>query len=131
MQHPWWGPSRTPSLRDAPRFACHAALRSCSGPRHENLHAYQVALEVAKWARTVKTDSDLKDQLRRATASVTLNIAESSRPNPKAGRNHLRIALGSAAEACAALDLIDHPEAAANQQKLRRIGAMLSKMGAR
>ncbi|MSP55613.1 MAG: four helix bundle protein [Myxococcales bacterium] len=42
--------------------------------------------------------SHLRDQLQRAADSVVLNIAE--------GRAHFRIAAGSAAERCAALDLI-------------------------
>ena len=42
-----------------------------------------------------------------------------------AGRNHYRIAAGSAAEACAALELVGTSEALALQPKLRRVGAML------
>ncbi|MSP55422.1 MAG: four helix bundle protein, partial [Myxococcales bacterium] len=61
--------------------------------------------------------SHLRDQLQRAADSVVLNIAE--------GRAHFRIAAGSAAERCAALDLIGSPEAQAEQPKLRRVGAML------
>ncbi len=44
-------------------------------------------------------------------------------------RNHLRIALGSAAETCAVLDLVALPEAPARQAELRRIGAMLRRLG--
>ncbi len=46
-----------------------------------------------------------------------------------AGKNHHQIALGSAAEACAVLDLVNTlPGAPEHQQKLRRIGAMLAKL---
>jgi hypothetical protein len=45
-----------------------------------------------------------------------------------AGRNHYRIALGSAAETCAALDFAPVPGVADQQVKLRRVGAMLAKM---
>ena len=45
-----------------------------------------------------------------------------------AGRNHYWIALGSAAEACAALDLLGSVAAPEQQQKLRRVGAMLRKL---
>jgi len=52
----------------------------------------------------------------------------------QAERNHFRIALGSAAETCAVLDLVlDEPgierdAVLENQQKLRRIGAMLHRL---
>lgn len=47
----------------------------------------------------------------------------------QARRNHYEIALGSAAEACAALDLVDVPGGPEQQQLLRRAGAMLKRLG--
>jgi len=95
---------------------------------HENLDVYKLALEVAKACAALRIPpgrSHLRDQLQRAADSVVLNIAEGRARGGDAGRNHFRIAAGSAAESCAALDLIGSPEAAAEQPKLRRVGAML------
>jgi four helix bundle protein len=95
---------------------------------HENLDVYQLALEVARACATLRIGpgrSHLRDQLVRAADSVVLNLAEGRARGGDAGRNHFRIATGSAAEACACLDLLGTTEAAALQPKLRRIGAML------
>ncbi len=70
--------------------------------------AYEVALELVAALRPVldrlgKQDRDLADQIRRAAASMVLNLAEGAR---RAGRDRLhfyRIAAGSAAEVRAAL----------------------------
>ncbi len=95
---------------------------------HENLDAYKLALEVAKSCSALRIPagrSHLRDQLQRAADSVVLNIAEGRARGGDAGRNHFRIAAGSAAETCAALDLIGSAEAVQEQPKLRRVGAML------
>lgn len=95
---------------------------------HENLDAYKLALEVARACPTLRIApgrAHLRDQLQRAADSVVLNIAEGRARGGDAGRNHFRIAAGSAAEACAALDLVGTPEAPELQQRLRRVGAML------
>jgi len=96
---------------------------------HEQLVAYQLAAEVARWlaedARFPPGTASLKDQAVRAGWSVALNVAEGRARGGDAGRNHYRIAAGSAAEACAALDLVRVPGAAAQQEKLRRVGALL------
>ena len=95
---------------------------------HENLDVYKLALEVARSCAVLRIPTGrthLRDQLQRAADSVVLNIAEGRARGGDAGRNHYRIAAGSAAEACAALDLVGSPEAAVEQPKLRRIGAML------
>ncbi len=54
-------------------------------------------------------------------------IAEGARGGA-AGKNHFRIALGSAAELCAALDLVSAPGVAERQAELRRIGAMVRRL---
>ena len=95
---------------------------------HENLDAYKLALDVARACATLRIApgrAHLRDQLQRAADSVVLNLAEGRARGGDAGRNHYRIAAGSAAEACACLDLVGTAEAAAQQPKLRRVGAML------
>ena len=100
---------------------------------HEQLIAYQLAAEVARWllheARFPTGASALKDQAVRAAQSVALNLAEGRSRGGDAGRNHYRIALGSAAETCAALDMVRVPGGAEQQEKLRRIGAMIHGLG--
>ncbi len=98
---------------------------------HENLDVYRLALEVARWFPTVAVPrgrASLREQGCRAADSVVLNIAEGRARGGGAGKNHFRIALGSAAEMCAVLDLVQSRDAAEYQQKLRRIGAMLGRM---
>ena len=100
---------------------------------HERLDCYNLAVEVARWFQRVsfpRGRSKLREQALNAIDSVVLNIAEGSgRRRTGSGKNHHDIALGSAAECCAVLDLVSSlPEAAEQQQKLRRIAAMLAKM---
>ncbi len=98
---------------------------------HEGLDCYQLALVVARWAYRVRfprDGRDLRDQLLRASRSVALDIAEGSSRGGGAERNHYRIALGSAGECCAVLDLVPLTGAAKQQANLRRIGAMPSKL---
>lgn len=98
---------------------------------HETLDSYRVALEVARWISSVKFPTgtaDLRDHGMRAARSVVLNIAEGRSRGGDAGRNHYRIALGSAAETCSVLDLVVLPEGEEQQQKLRRVGVMLRQM---
>ncbi len=66
---------------------------------------------------------------RTRSSSAALNIAEGKARGGKAESNHYGIAQGSAAEACAVLDLVNMDGATEQQQKLRRVGAMLSRMG--
>ena len=101
-----------------------------TGFPHEQLDCYRLAVEVARWMGRAKFPpgcADLADQGRRAARSVPLNIAEAARQG-QAGANHFRIALGSAAETCAVLDLVEFPDAPEQQVKLRRIGAMLRRL---
>jgi four helix bundle protein len=95
---------------------------------HEHLDAYRLSLDVAHWVASTdfpRGFAPLKDQAVRAAQSVVMNLAEGKSRGGDAGRNHYRIALGSAAEVCAALDLLGSAAAAEQQAKLRRVGAML------
>ena len=96
---------------------------------HEKMDVYAAALRVARWAAGVGVRAKLKDQLLRAAESVVLNIAEGAAlPPGDRKRNHYRIALGSAAEVAAAVDLIG---ATGPMDDLRRVGAMLAKLSRR
>ena len=99
---------------------------------HEGLDCYWLAVDVAKWCASLTFPPErkhLRDQLVRAADSVVLNIAEGSGHGPGAvRRNHYRLALGSAAEVAAVLELSAFAEAPVRQDDLRRVGAMLSKM---
>ena len=98
---------------------------------HENLDCYKLSLEVARWvyrARFPRDCQGLRDQLMRASQSVVLNIAEGCGRGGRAEKNHFRIALGSAGECCAALDLVPLAGSEQQQDNLRRIGAMLRRL---
>ncbi len=100
----------------------------------ERLLAYQLALEVARAIRRAPWPSGtahLRDQAIRAAESVVLNTAEGVSRGGNARTNHLRIAKGSAGEALAALELADLPGADAHKASLRKVGALLTGLGAR
>ena len=98
---------------------------------HEDLDAYKLAVEVARWVRQTRFpygDGPLKDQARRAADSVVLNLAEGAYQAGKERELHFRVARGSAAEACAVLDLVDLEQGPMRQQQQRRVVAMLCKL---
>ena len=100
---------------------------------HETLDVYKLLAQVARWmstARFPRGTAKLRGQALDAVHSAVLNTAEGRSRSGLARRNHYEIALGSAAEACAALDVVDIPGGADQQQKLRRAGAMLKRLGA-
>ncbi len=99
---------------------------------HETLECYRLLAGVARWylgARFPRGASRLKAHGVDAAQSAALNTAEGRGRAGQARRNHYEIALASAAEACAALDLVDVPGGPDQQQKLRRAGAMLKRLG--
>jgi four helix bundle protein len=82
-------------------------LVSCMNGRFE---AYEVALELAEalgpvMATLSRRDVSLTSQMRRATASVALCLAEGARRSGKHRLHLYRIAAGSAAAVRAALSL--------------------------
>ena len=98
---------------------------------HERLDVYRLAVEVARWVAGTQFPTHLRtleDQALRASQSIVLNIAEGASRRGQAGRNHFRIALGSVAETCAVLDLVDLAGAPEQQAKLRRVGSMLYRL---
>ncbi len=104
----------------------------------ERLDAYQVAREFRTWVvhdligRIPRGESDTRDQLRRASKSITFNIAEGAEQEtlPMA-RRHYRHAKASAGECCAILDDLEILGVSGLEpgfRKIRRLGAMLRKL---
>jgi four helix bundle protein len=100
----------------------------------ENLDVYRLAVSVARWMHATRWPpgmAHLKDQGTRAADSVVLNLAEGLSRGGKPGTNHLRIAIGSAGEALACLDIADFNGCEERREDLRRVGAMLNRLRAR
>ncbi|MBC8425308.1 four helix bundle protein [bacterium] len=104
---------------------------------HERLDVYRIALRFTRWAwpasqRLPVGRSAVRDQLMRASEGVVLNIAEGAQQvSPQMARKHYRIALASAAECAAGLDLLEVYRVQGvdeGRQLVNRIGAMLRKM---
>jgi four helix bundle protein len=107
---------------------------------HERLDVYQCALRFAALSfrileGTPRGQSELSEQLRRATLSIPLNIAEGT--GKAASRERARyyaIARGSAMECGAVVDLlrlqglITEETGSEAKEALERIVAMLTKM---
>ena len=99
--------------------------------RHERLTCYQFAVEVGRWLRAAPfppAEAELQKQAIRAADSIVLNLAEGSRQKGGNRQRHFRYAQGSAAEACAVLDIVALPDGPDVQLKLRRIAAMASQL---
>jgi len=96
---------------------------------HENLDAYRMAVEVARWCAR-QTFPELRRHLRepliRAADTLVLQIAEGAGAKEEQARTHRATASAAAAEACAVLDLADLPGASDRQDQLRRIGDLLA-----
>ena len=104
---------------------------------HQRLDVYRVALEFAAFAHTVVPRvatgrSALREQLLHAAESVVQNIAEgASQVSAAMAKKHYRIALGSAAECAAVLDLLSAyglQRLGEGRQLIGRTGAMLRKL---
>jgi four helix bundle protein len=107
---------------------------------YERLDVYQCALRFAALSFQIlenlpRGHAELSDQLRRATISIPLNIAEGAgKPTTRDRRRYHAIARGSAMECAAIVDLLRmqsliEPEVASEAKALSvRLVAMLSKM---
>jgi four helix bundle protein len=107
---------------------------------YERLDAYQCALRFAELSFQVLKQmppghADICDQLKRATTSIPLNIAEGAgKPASRERARYYAIARGSAMECGAIIDLLRiqalaTPTAVAEAKALLvRLVAMLSKM---
>jgi four helix bundle protein len=107
---------------------------------HEKLDVYRVSMTFVAWSyrlckRLKGVDRHARDQLLRSSQSIPLNIAEGNGKPPSADRKRFfRIALGSALECAATIDVLMACEAiyakTGNDAKrlLFRIVSMLVKM---
>jgi four helix bundle protein len=107
---------------------------------HEKLDVYKCSLEffaltLRVLPRLPRGELEIRDQLRRAALSISLNIAEGTgKPTPADRARDHAIARGSAMECGALLDvcrlagLVSAEEAARAKALLVRIVAMLTKM---
>ena len=107
---------------------------------HEKLDVYRLSLEFVAWAyircrSLIGADRHARDQLLRASQSIPLNIAESNGKPPSPDRiRSLRIALGSALECGAILDVLrachvlSEVETLEGKRIVERIVAMLIRM---
>jgi len=107
---------------------------------HERLDVYRVSIEFVTWSYRLACelkgfDRHARDQLLRSSQSIPLNIAEGNGKLPSADRKRFqRIALGSALEGAATLDVlvacgaIDLKRANEGKFLLNRIVSMLTKM---
>jgi four helix bundle protein len=105
----------------------------------QKLDVYRCAISflghaAARAASTPRGFGALSDQLRRASLSIPLNIAEGSGKPSQDARRFYAIARGSALECAAILDalealgLADTEELGMDRQLLERIVAMLTMM---
>ena len=89
---------------------------------HERLDAYAAALAFYRIVRAVRSNlprglGPLGDQISRAAQSICLNLAEGAAARSRdVKRRHYDIALGSAGECSAALDLLEIEAAASADQ---------------
>lgn len=107
---------------------------------HERLDVYRLAVEflalATKLTDSLPVSNTLADQLRRASLSITLNIAEGAgKPNGSAdAKRSYNIARGSAMECGAILDAfrvmkrIEEQDFKNGKRMLVRIVSMLTKM---
>ena len=77
----------------------------------KNFRSYSISIEFYRAALALALPSHLKDQLRRAASSITLNLAEGSGKTTYADqRRFYAIAMGSLRECQAVLALLENPQ---------------------
>ena len=107
---------------------------------HERMDVYQCAVDFLRMAVELTADvppghGELRDQLRRASASIPLNIAEATgKPTPRDRARFYAVARGFAFECGALLDVLAllgaaTPDAVSNGKLLlARIVSMLTRL---
>jgi four helix bundle protein len=104
---------------------------------HERLDAFQVALELITFTNDLRPAvgaGDLVDQLKRASTSIALNVAEGTGKQGRDRLQYYQIARGSALESAAALTVLHRQQLLSDEEYLRgrklceRLYAMLTRM---
>ncbi len=99
---------------------------------HENLRVYQTSVQFLAYASQIlnslpRGNSDLSDQLRRASASIPLNIAEGAGKTGRAdAARYFASARGSALECGAVLDAMEILNLVAPEETRRGKGLLVS-----
>jgi four helix bundle protein len=116
-------------------------MQNSSPYLHERLDAYRLAVEFYQYVKAIRARlprgvGPIGDQISRAAASVCLNLAEGAAAQSRdVKRRHFDIALGSAAECSAALDLLEIEGAAKgeglSEARTRLKGATVRILGLR
>src|SRR5689334_24907356 len=111
-------------------------MKQTTNTSRSNFHAFQVAMQAITMvpplaARIAASDRSLADQLRRAAASIVLNLDEGAGRVGRDQTHFYRIAFGSARETRTALDVavafgyLGADEIATAWGLLDRVAAML------
>ena len=106
---------------------------------HQRLTVYQHSIDFVAWSQTllqgIDSPGSTRTQLERASTSIPLNIAEGNvKSSPRDRRRYWEIALGSAVECAAILDVLvarrpqDVTDVAEGKESLERIVSMLVRL---
>ena len=96
---------------------------------HHNLRVYDFARHLASIAhRYPLRDAELRNQARRASISVVLNIAEGAGLDGRASKRHFQIAKASALETVAAYELASDMGESVPLDRVLRVGHSLASM---
>ena len=106
---------------------------------HQRLAVYRLSIDFVAWSHQllqgVDSPGSTRTQLERASTSIPLNIAEGNvKSSPRDRRRYWEIALGSAVECAAILDVLvarqlqDATDVAAGRESLERIVSMLVRL---
>ncbi len=106
---------------------------------HQRLTVYQHSIDFVAWSQTllqgIDSPGSTRTQIERASTSIPLNIAEGNvKSSPRDRRRYWEIALGSAVECAAILDVLvarrlqDVTDVAEGKESLERIVSMLVRL---
>ena len=106
---------------------------------HQRLSVYRQSINFVAWSHTlfenVEAAGSARTQLERASTSIPLNIAEGNvKSSPRDRRRYWEIALGSAVECAAILDVLvarrlrDATDVTEGTESLERIVSMLVRL---
>ncbi|MGE3387240.1 MAG: four helix bundle protein [Bdellovibrionales bacterium] len=83
-----------------------------------NFRTYQLAKELFHATQSLKVTGEVRDQLKRASLSIVLNLAEGSGKDGKDRVRFFKIAFGSLRETQALLDILNEKDLEAKADRL-------------